>query len=114
MIAEINTAFKPDLIVLDGVEAFVDGGPLEGTRKEAGVILAGSDRIAIDAVGVAVLRMLGTTPEVNRGRIFEQDQIARAVELGLGVASPAQIQLVTDDKESEMLADRIREIIHRG
>ncbi len=113
MIAEINTAFKPDLIVLDGVEAFVDGGPHRGTLKEAGVILAGSDRIAIDAVGVAVLRMLGTTPEVSRGRIFEQDQIARAIELGLGITSPEQIQLVTDDSESKTLADRIGEIIYR-
>src|SRR4030042_4642650 len=26
LIAEINTAFSPDLIVMDGVEAFVDGG----------------------------------------------------------------------------------------
>ena len=112
MIAEINTAFKPDLILLDGVEAFVDGGPHKGTRKEAGIMLAGSDRIAIDAVGVAVLRMLGTTPEVTRGRIFEQDQIARAVELGLGVTSPDQIQLVTDDSESKTLVGRIGEILN--
>jgi uncharacterized protein (DUF362 family) len=110
MIAEINTAFKPDLIVLDGVEAFVDGGPARGTRKEAGVILAGTDRVAIDAVGVAVLRMLGTTPEVSRGRIFEQDQIARAVELSLGVTSADQIQLVADDAKSQTLAGRLKNI----
>jgi uncharacterized protein (DUF362 family) len=114
MIAEINTAFKPDLIVLDGVEAFVDGGPHKGTRKEARVILAGSDRIAVDAVGVAVLRMLGTTPEVHRGRVFEQDQIARAVELGLGIDSPDLIQLVADDTESKTLAERIGEILYSG
>jgi uncharacterized protein (DUF362 family) len=114
MIAEINTAFRPDLILLDGVEAFVEGGPHKGTRKEAGVILAGSDRIAVDVAGVAVLRMLGTTPEVSRGRIFEQDQIARAVELGLGVTSPDQIQLIADDAESKKLADRIGEILSRG
>jgi uncharacterized protein (DUF362 family) len=114
MIAEINTAFKPDLILLDGVEAFVDGGPHKGTLKEAGVILAGSDRVAIDAVGVAVLRMLGTTPTVTQGRIFEQEQIVRAVELGLGVTSPDQIQLVTDDPKSQKVADRIGEILYRN
>jgi uncharacterized protein (DUF362 family) len=114
MIAEINTAFKPDLIVMDGVDVFVDGGPHKGTRKQAGVILAGSDRIAIDAVGVAVLRMLGTTPEVSKGRIFEQEQIKRAVELGLGVTSPDQIQLVTGDPESKALADKIGEILFLG
>ena len=111
MIAEINTAYSPDLIVLDGVEAFVDGGPARGTRVEAGVILAGSDRVAIDAVGVAILRLLGTTPEVSKGRIFEQDQIARAAELGLGVKSPDQIELVTDDPESEAFAAKVRDIL---
>ena len=114
MIAEISTAFKPDLIVLDGVEAFVDGGPHKGTRKEAGVILAGHDRVAMDAVGVAILRMLGTTPEVSKGKIFEQDQIKRAVELGLGVKSAGQIQIVTGDKDSETYAGEIRKILAKG
>lgn len=111
MIAEINAAYSPDLIVLDGVEAFVSGGPAHGTRAETGVVLAGSDRVGIDAVGVAILRLFGTTPEVSRGPIFEQDQIARAVELGLGVTSPEQIQLVTDDAESEEFAGRVREVL---
>ena len=111
MIAEINTAYTPDLIVLDGVEAFVEGGPHIGKRVNANVIIAGTDRIAIDAVGVAVLRMLGTTPEVSRGKVFEQDQIARAVELGLGVESPEQIELITGDKESEELVGKIKDIL---
>jgi len=114
MIAEINTAYSPDLIVLDGVEAFVDGGPARGTRVEAGVILAGSDRVAIDAVGVAILRSLGTTPEVSRGPVFGQEQIARAAELGLGVKSPDQIQLVADDAKSEAFASRLRDILLEG
>jgi uncharacterized protein (DUF362 family) len=114
MIAEINTAFKPDLIVLDGVLAFVDGGPHKGTLKEPGVILAGTDRIAIDAVGVSILRSLGTTPEVSRGRVFEQDQIARAVELGLGVTSPDLIQLVTDGSDSKAFAEKIGNILYKG
>ncbi len=111
MIAEINTAYSPDLILLDGVEAFVDGGPDRGTRVKAGVMLAGSDRVAIDAVGVAVLRLLGTTPEVSQGPIFKQEQIARAVELGLGVGSPAQIELITGDPESEAFAREVSDIL---
>ena len=113
MIAEINTAYSPDLVVLDGVEAFVDGGPHRGTRVEAKVMLAGTDRVAIDAVGVAVLRLLGTTPEVSRGRIFEQEQIARAAELGLGVSSAKQIQIVTGDDESEAFGAQVRDILAR-
>ncbi len=111
MIAEINCAYSTDLVVLDGIEAFVDGGPATGTRVEAGVMLAGNDRVAIDAVGVAILRVLGTTPEVSQGPIFEQQQIARAAELGLGVKSAEQIQLITDDATSEAFAVKVRDIL---
>jgi uncharacterized protein (DUF362 family) len=113
MIAEINTAYSPDLVVMDGVEAFVDGGPDRGTRVEAGVMLAGTDRVAMDAVGVAILRLLGTTHEVSRGSIFEQDQIARAAELRLGVSSAKEIQLVTRDAESETFALKVRDMLAR-
>lgn len=114
MIAEINTAYSPDLVVMDGVEAFVDGGPARGTRVDANVMLASPDRVAIDAVGVAILRLLGTTPEVSRGRIFEQEQIARAAELGLGVSSTEEIEIVTGDAESEALTRQVREVLARG
>ncbi|MFX0038741.1 MAG: DUF362 domain-containing protein [Promethearchaeota archaeon] len=109
MIAEINTVYKPDLIIMDGLVAFVDGGPMEGTRKEANVFIAGTDKIAIDAVGVAILRILGTTPEVSRGSIFDQDQIKRAVELGIGIKSPNEIEFVCDSKEAEKLVEQIKE-----
>jgi uncharacterized protein (DUF362 family) len=111
MIAEINTVYQPDLVVLDGVEAFVEGGPAQGKKVQANLILAGTDRVAIDAVGVAVLRHFGATPEVSQGAIFEQEQIARAVELGLGVGSPDQIELITDDPESATYARQIQEIL---
>jgi uncharacterized protein (DUF362 family) len=111
MIAEVNAAYQPDLIVLDGVEAFVDGGPARGKQVDAQVVLAGTDRVAIDAVGVAILRHFGTTSAVSRGAIFQQEQIARAVELGLGVEGPEKIELITDDPDSAAYAAQIREIL---
>jgi uncharacterized protein (DUF362 family) len=111
LLAEINTAYSPDLVVLDGVDAFTKGGPAQGTRVKANVILAGNDRVAIDAVGVAILRLFGTTPELSQGRIFEQEQIARAVELGLGINSPEEVQLVTGDPESEAFAAQVSDIL---
>ncbi len=114
MIAEINTAYAPALVVMDGVQAFVNGGPDTGQRVWSEVVLAGTDRVALDAVGVAILRYFGTTPEVSRGGIFEQEQIARAVELGLGVARPDQIQLVTDDVDSEAYAATIGAVLAQG
>ncbi|MFW9822757.1 MAG: DUF362 domain-containing protein [Candidatus Thorarchaeota archaeon] len=108
MIAEINSVYKPDLIILDGIISFVDRGPMEGTRKEANVFVGGTDKIAIDAVGVALLRILGTTPEVSRGPIFQQEQIKRAVELGIGIKSLDEIEFITDSEESRNLVDQIK------
>jgi uncharacterized protein (DUF362 family) len=73
--------------------------------------LAGTDRIAIDAVGVALLRYFGTTADVTGGPIFQQEQIARAVELGLGVDSPDKIELITEDPDSAAYAEQIREML---
>ncbi|OGO28970.1 MAG: hypothetical protein A2Z16_05195 [Chloroflexi bacterium RBG_16_54_18] len=114
MIAEINTAYTPNLIVLDGVEAFISGGPDNGQKVSSQVILAGTDRIAIDAVGVALLRYHGCQTEVAKGKIFEQEQIARAVELGLGVDSPTKIQLLPADQESAAYAEDINYILSQG
>ena len=114
LIAEINAAYTPALIVLDGVEAFTSGGPEAGNKVEAGIVLAGADRIAVDAVGVAILRDLGTTAEVRRGRVFEQEQIARAVALGLGVTQPEAITILADDADGRAYADRLRPILEGG
>jgi uncharacterized protein (DUF362 family) len=111
MIAEINAAYRPELIVLDGVQAFVNGGPDQGKLVNSNVILAGTDRVAVDAVGVALLRHFGTTPEVSQGTIFDQEQIARAVQLKVGVGNPRQIELVTGDRESAEYARQIRALL---
>ena len=111
MIAEINAAYRPVLIVLDGVEAFSDGGPMTGTLKTADVVLAGTDRIAIDAVGLAVLKELGSNAAVMGTKIFAQEQIARAVELGLGVDGPGRILIKTADAAGEEYASKIRAIL---
>ena len=111
MIAEINTVYEPSLIVVDGVDAFVSGGPDAGQLVHPEVILAGTDRIALDAVGVAILRLFGTTPEVSQGAIFAQDQIARAVELGLGIDLPTKIRCITGDVESQAYAETIAAVL---
>ena len=111
LIAEINFAYQPALIVMDGVEAFVNGGPANGKHVASNVVLAGTDRVAMDAVGVAILRYFGTTPEVSNGPIFELEQISRAVELGLGIDQPEKIEFVTADDESATYAEQIREIL---
>lgn len=114
MIAEINQAYTPSLIVMDAIEAFVDGGPSSGKRKRADLIIAGTDRIAIDAVGLAVLKDLGSNDAIMKNKIFEQEQIARAVELALGISRPDNIELVTDDNASRTYAEKLKGILQRG
>jgi uncharacterized protein (DUF362 family) len=114
LIAEINAPFKPDLIVLDGIDAFVDGGPATGTRAQGNVFLASPDRVAIDAVGVAVLKDLGSNEKIMNTRIFDQEQIARAAEIGIGASSPADIEIIADDAQSQEYRDRIAAILKEG
>ncbi|MEL6815354.1 MAG: DUF362 domain-containing protein [Cyanobacteria bacterium J06598_3] len=108
MIAEVNRAYRPAVNIIDGVEAFVGGGPEKGERVAAGVMLASTDRIAIDAVGIAILRLLGTTSEVSNGSIWSQAQIRRAADLGLGAARPEQVEIVTADSDSRQMAEKVR------
>jgi uncharacterized protein (DUF362 family) len=113
MIAEINTAYQPALVVLDGMEAFVTQGPDTGQRVSPEVVLAGTDRIAIDVLGLAILKdfgeKVGATPV--QGAIFQQDQIARAIELGLGVDSPEKIEIITSDSASAAYAETLKAIL---
>ena len=114
LIAEINGPFHPQLIVLDGIDAFVDGGPMVGKPAKGNVFLAAADRVAIDAVGVAVLKILGSNDAIMGKKIFDQRQIARAVELALGASSPAGIELVAMDQDSRDYCDSVREMLDRG
>ncbi len=107
MIAEINEPFQPNLVVLDGIEAFVDGGPATGERARGDVFLASTDRVAIDAVGVAILKLLGSNGSIMRPKIFEQEQIIRAVELGLGASSPSGIEVIPADEKSQDYRDHV-------
>lgn len=109
LIAEISQAFRNDLIVMDGLKAFTTGGPHQGREVSPGVIVAGTDPVAVDAVGVAILRLHGTTPEVQDGPVFGQEQIRRAAELRLGATSPGDIELVPVGPGAGALAGRIRE-----
>ena len=114
MIAELNAGYRPQLIVLDGVSAFTDGGPSSGALKAGNVVIAGDDRVAVDAVGLAVLKDLGSNDAIMGRRIFAQEQIARAVELHLGSKGPAEIELVTADAESRAVAARLERILAQG
>jgi|GEM_PF-6767679 len=68
------------------------------TPARPGVRLAATDRIALDAVGLAILKDLGTTEAIMSKTIFEQDQLARAGEL----------EIIAADEDGRLYADKLR------
>ncbi len=113
LIAEINRYYQPDLVVMDGIKAFVDGGPERGQEVEPGLLLASKDRVALDAVGVAVLRSYGSTHHVMNGSIFELDQLKRAAELEIGVTAASQIRLTPINEECTETCNQLAGILER-
>jgi uncharacterized protein (DUF362 family) len=110
MIAEINKFYKVDFVVMDAMKAFVSGGPEKGTVVEPNLMLASRDRVAIDAVGVAILRMFGAS-SIMKKPVFELDQIRRAAELGVGASSASAIKLTALDDKSQEIVDKIERIL---
>jgi uncharacterized protein (DUF362 family) len=107
MIAEINNHYNIDFVVMDGIKAFISNGPEKGKTVEPRLLLASKDRVAIDAVGLAILKIYGVKCKVGEADIFEQDQLKRAAELGFGVKSSNDIRLIPIDGESKESVEQI-------
>jgi uncharacterized protein (DUF362 family) len=84
-VAEINLAWQPDLIIMDGRKAFVSGGPAKGELVEPGLVMASGDMVAID---VEAVRVLQSYPAKNSlaGDPYGLPQIATALKHGLATA----------------------------
>lgn len=93
-IAEVSTAVRPSLIVLDGWKVFTSGGPDHGHVEDGRLVIAGRDPVACDAVGLALLKSLGTTEDIEKASVWQRPQVKWAGEIGLGVSRPEQIQLM--------------------
>jgi uncharacterized protein (DUF362 family) len=111
MIAEINTNYSLDFVLMDGIKAFVTGGPEAGKLVEPNLLLASRDRVAIDVVGVAVLKEYGAKGKVGAAGIFDQDQLKRAAELGFGAKSVDDIQLRPLNDESSAETEKIERVL---
>lgn len=95
MLSEIHLARKPSFLVMDATKVFVSGGPSHGDIARPGLVMATSDLVANDVTGLALLKTLGTIEEIQKKSVWDQPQIKRAVELGLGINSPSEIVLKT-------------------
>ncbi len=106
MIAEVNNHYEVDMIIMDAIKAFISKGPERGRIVGPQLLIATSDRVANDAVGVALLRIYGNT-YLSKKKIFQQSQIRRASELGIGVNHAHDIEVVALNPESEKDAQNI-------
>ncbi len=93
-IAEINLAVHPALTIADATSIMVDGGPTSGTAARANLLLLSGDRVALDVVALALLRSYGVNRRLLEGSVWEQRQIKRAGELGLGVRGASGMALL--------------------
>jgi uncharacterized protein (DUF362 family) len=81
-VAEMNTIYKPDLIIMDARKCFISGGPAKGEVREPGLLMASESRVAIDIEAVKLIQgysgnsLEGIAPE-------EMRQIKYAIELGI-------------------------------
>ena len=69
---------------------------------------------SIDAVGVAGLQSLGSNNDIMDTKIFDQEQISRAADLGLGASCPSDIDLISADDASREYRDRVMAILNEG
>lgn len=93
-LAEISAVFRPSLAVLDARLGFADGGPDEGALVRPGFVAAATDPLALDAVGLAFLRIEGTNEAIGRGSIWRIPVMRRAAEIGVGAADAGHIRIV--------------------
>ena len=95
IVAEFNLAYQPHMNLVDGTKMMVSGGPWSGEQKRAGLILASGDRIATDIIGLSLIKHYRRAKKVAGKEVWEQRQVKRAVELGLGVKDSSSVLLKT-------------------
>ncbi len=82
-IADVGRAVQPDLVLVDARACFVTGGPDRGRVRRPGLLLAGTDRVAVDVEGLKVLRRFRAWNRLHRDP-WAHRQVRAAVDAGLG------------------------------
>lgn len=59
-VLDINSTVRPDFAIVDGIVGMEGNGPIQGTAKFCGVLVMGSDPVAVDAT---CARIMGLAPE---------------------------------------------------
>ncbi len=88
-ILDINAAARPDFAIVDGIVGMEGNGPIQGKPKACGVIVMGSDPVAVDAT---CCRVMGLAPErvkylAQAGTLLGQIDAQKIQQIGETVAS---------------------------
>ncbi|XOB41691.1 MAG: DUF362 domain-containing protein [Candidatus Nealsonbacteria bacterium] len=97
-IAELNKIINPSLIIMDGRKCFINEGPAKGEIREPNVILASTDRVAIDVEGIKIIQSFKRNSLRNLNP-WEIPQIQAAVEFNLGAKNEKDYQVLSEDNE---------------
>lgn len=94
-IAELNAIINPSLIIMDARKCFINKGPSSGEVREPNLILASTDRVAIDVEGIKIIQefngnsLAGINP-------WDLPQIKRAVELKIGSLNEKDYEIISN------------------
>jgi len=55
VLSDLNSFYRPDLSIIDGLIGMEGFGPVDGTPRRVGVIIASRDPVAADAVGATII-----------------------------------------------------------
>ncbi len=95
LLVDVYAAVGPALTVMDGVVAMEGPGPANGRPRPLGIILAGRDGVAVDAVAC---RLIGLDPLAVRTTRYAHDR-------GVGIGDLTGIDVVGERLESLVAGD---------
>lgn len=90
-IADLNSAVRPNLVIIDATRAMTKRGPTGGVMVDLNLVIASLDPVAADVVAAEELFKAEGVAD-PRGSVTRIEHIQRAVELGVGVADRAKIE----------------------
>jgi len=119
---EICLAYYPKLVIMDAEQCLNRGDWIQPERKRRvhevkspRLMIIGDDRVAIDAVGCAILKAMGSGRLLYK-KVRDYEQLIRGGELGLGVDSVDKIILktsnLTDDRDFLELEEEIKHLLY--
>lgn len=113
-VAEIHSVLRPMFTIIDAFDALVAGGPTPQSGRapkiaRTGLVIAGAEVIAVDAVGIGLLRREAESEEaIVRLPTWQSPILRAAIARGLGISAPEQL-VWRSDPELESLEALARE-----